>query len=52
MVLSGQFQFDEIHNEFDLLKVESTIMQMYHQRINFHAKGLFVMNFKTMLQVI
>lgn len=33
------------------IQVESTIMQMYHQRVIFHAKGFFCINYETMLQV-
>lgn len=32
-------------------KVESTIMQIHHQRIIFQAKGFFCINYETMLQV-
>lgn len=34
------------------IQVELAIMQMCHQGINFHAKGFFVINYATMLQVL
>lgn len=42
--------FDQI-NFFSNSKVESTIMQINHQKIIFHAKGFFCVNYDTMLQV-
>lgn len=32
-------------------KVETAIMQMFHQTIIFHAQGFFAINYTTMLQV-
>lgn len=40
-----------IRDEETAVQVELAIMQMCHQGINFHAKGFFVINYGTMLQV-
>lgn len=41
----------DIHDRDVSLEVETTIMQIKHQKMIFNAKGFFIVNNETMLQV-